>query len=88
MKITNAREIDRLGRLLAKIADLTAQADEIKDVLKSSELTEFEGKLFRATVSTSERVSLDSKKVRIALGDLASLCEKTSTVTVVRVVSK
>lgn len=63
LKVCGAKEIDRLGRLLAKVADLTAEADAIKDILKSSELTEFEGKLFRATVSTSERVTLDSKMV-------------------------
>ena len=88
LKVVGAFEIDRLGKLLAQISELTAQADAIKANLKESGFTEVEGNLFRATVSTSERTTLDTKKVELALGDKISLCQKTSTTVTVRVVSR
>jgi hypothetical protein len=58
--------IDTLGSLLAQIADLTAQADAIKDSLKDQATLAngpkvFEGALFKATHSESNRSVVDWK---------------------------
>ena len=64
--------VDTLGALLAQIAALTKEADLIKDTLKDhASLTEnkvFEGALFRATVSASNRQVIDYKTL---VNDLA-----------------
>lgn len=60
----NLPNIDRLGALLAEIATLNAEADLIKAQLKSLPDGAYEGELFRATVSTSERETLDMAAVR------------------------
>jgi hypothetical protein len=57
-------QIDRLGYLLAEIADLEKQAKAIKDALKDAGDGAYEGEVFRATVSTSERETLDMAAVR------------------------
>lgn len=88
LKVVGAFEIDRLGKLLAQIADLEAQADVIKNDLKEFGVCEVEGALFRATVSESSRTTLDPVKVKLALGDKISLCQKVSVSKFVRVVSK
>ena len=49
---------DKLGVLLAQIADLTKQADAIKDAIKESGLS-IEGNLFKATYSESDRAVFD-----------------------------
>lgn len=49
---------DKLGVLLAQIADLTKQADGIKDAIKESGLS-IEGNLFKATYSESDRKVFD-----------------------------
>jgi hypothetical protein len=56
--------IDTLGTLLAQIADLTKQADSIKDELKDSATAPngskvFEGDMFKATVVEANRSSTD-----------------------------
>jgi hypothetical protein len=57
-------ELDRLGHLLAQIADLEAQAEVIKNVFKSAGKGSYEGSLFKATVSApTERVSIDYKQI-------------------------
>ena len=61
---TNLPNIDRLGALLAQIAELTAEADAIKKQLREIGDGAYEGDLFRATVSTSERETLDMAAVR------------------------
>lgn len=58
--------IDTLGSLLAQIEDLTAQADAIKDSLKDQATLPdgpkvFEGALFKATHSESNRSVVDWK---------------------------
>ena len=58
--------IDTLGALLAQIAELTAQADAIKDNLKDQATLPggpkvFEGALFKATHSESNRSVVDWK---------------------------
>lgn len=54
----NEGSADRLGMLLAQIADLTAEADAIKDAIKESGLS-IEGNLFKATYSESDRAVFD-----------------------------
>jgi hypothetical protein len=65
--------IDTLGTLLAQIADLTKQADAIKDGLKDSATAPngskvFEGDLFKATVVESNRSTIDWKALSKDLG--------------------
>jgi len=60
--------IDTLGSLLAQIADLTAQADAIKDSLKDRATLPdgpkvFEGALFKATHCEANRSSVDWLKL-------------------------
>jgi len=66
-------QVDVLGNLLAQIADLTKQADAIKDGIKEAgadgllEVNDkgvrfVDGNLFRATYSDSNRSTFDSKK--------------------------
>jgi hypothetical protein len=62
--MSNNLQIDRLGYLLAEIADLEKQAKAIKDALREAGDGAYEGEVFRATVSTSERETLDMAAVR------------------------
>ena len=66
-----AHDVDALGALLAQIADLTKQADSIKDGIKNdASLTgdkTFEGDLFKATYIESNRSTVDYKKILAAL---------------------
>jgi len=58
-KVTlDSGSVDKLGVLLAQIADLTKQADAIKDAIKESGLS-IEGNLFKATYSESDRKVFD-----------------------------
>ena len=69
-----AHDVDALGALLAQIADLTKQADSIKDGIKNdASLTgdkTFEGDLFKATYIESNRSTVDYKKILAALAAL------------------
>jgi cell division protein FtsB len=56
--------IDQLGDLQAQIAELTTRAKAIKDEIKELGDGAYEGELFRVTVSTSERETLDMAAVR------------------------
>ena len=56
--------IDELGRLQARIADLRSQETALKDIVKSLGTGSYEGELFRATVSFTERETLDMTAVR------------------------
>lgn len=61
-------EVDRLGLLLAQIADLTKKADAIKDAIKDAATLPngsavVEGNLFKATVSETNRNTVDYKKL-------------------------
>ena len=51
---------DKLGVLLAQIADLTKQADAIKDAIKDGGVS-IEGALFKATYSESDRKTFDKQ---------------------------
>ena len=65
MRLTSyAVAVDMLGHLNAQIADLSAQAEFLKKELKAAGEGAYEGALFRATVSMSERETLDMKAVR------------------------
>ena len=65
--ITTTHNIDTLGQLLAQIADLTKQADAIKDSIKdaatSGGATVVEGNLFKATVVEANRKVTDWKAI-------------------------
>lgn len=79
---------DRLGMLLAQIADLTEQADAIKDAIKESGKT-IEGTFFKATYSESDRKSFDKEAFVKAHGQTAyDLYQKTSAVFSVKVTSR
>lgn len=56
--------IDDLGRLKAAIADLEKQEKALKEQLAHLEPGAYEGKLFRVTVSVSDRETLDMEAVR------------------------
>jgi hypothetical protein len=59
----NFTSVDTLGSLLAQIADLTKQADAIKDSIKDSASAGgakvVEGAIFKATYIESNRTSVD-----------------------------
>ena len=88
--------IDTLGTLLAQIADLTKQADLIKDGLKDSATAPngskvFEGDLFKATVIESNRSTIDWKALSKDLGitdEQLAAYTKTAAVFSVKVTSR
>lgn len=55
-------KVDRLGLLLAQIADLEAEAEVIKNELKQQE-GHIEGSLYKGCVTLSERKTVDNKAV-------------------------
>ena len=56
----NEGSVDRLGMLLAQIADLTAEADAIKDAIKRSGES-LEGSFFMATLVDMDRKVFDKE---------------------------
>jgi hypothetical protein len=88
--------IDTLGTLLAQIADLTKQADAIKDGLKDSATAPngsnvFEGDMFKATVIESNRSTIDWKSLSKDLGitdEQLAAYTKTAAVFSVKVTSR
>lgn len=83
-------QIDQLGILLAQIADLEAQAEIIKNDLKSNEGV-IEGDLFRGVVTLSERKTVDNKAVFIAAdvpAELIAKYTKTTAVITLKVTSR
>lgn len=60
-------QVDKLGFLLAQIAELTAEADKIKDAIKDSATAGgakvVEGNLFKATVVEANRKTTDWKAI-------------------------
>jgi hypothetical protein len=88
--------IDTLGTLLAQIADLTKQADAIKDELKDSATAPngskvFEGDMFKATVIEANRNIVNYKKLLADLGvteDTVAQYTSTSAVFSVKVTSR
>jgi hypothetical protein len=92
---TTTNSVDTLGQLLAQIAQLTKQADAIKDQIKDSASLGgdkvVEGDLFKATYSESNRSSVDYKALLAELGATAQQIAthtKTTAVYTVKVTSK
>ena len=60
-------KVDELGLLLARISELTKQADAIKDELKDAatagDTKAFEGNLFKATIVEANRKVTDWKAI-------------------------
>lgn len=75
-------QVDTLGNLLAQIAELTKQADAIKDVIKEGGKT-VEGNLFKATYVESNRKVVDTKKLFADLGITDEMLAKYTSVTAV-----
>ena len=81
--------VDELGELKAAIAELCEKEKELKTILAASGYAEIDGTLFRATVSLSERTTLESEKVRALLSAAQiAACSKTTEVTTVRVAAR
>ena len=74
--------VDTLGNLLAQIADLTKQADAIKDVIKDGGKT-VEGVMFKATYIEANRKVVDTKKMYADLGITEDMVAKYTSVTAV-----
>jgi hypothetical protein len=68
-------QVDVLGNLLAQIAELTKQADAIKDAIKDTASAGgdkvVEGNLFKATYIESNRSVVDNKALFAELGATA-----------------
>ena len=86
--ILDSGSVDKLGVLLAQIADLTKQADGIKDAIKDAGES-IEGSLFKATYSESNRMVFDKVEFVKAQGQtLYDLYVKPSAVFSVKVTSR
>ncbi len=82
-------DVDRLGVLLAQIADLTKQANDIKATLKKTPGRTFEGNLFRAVVVEQERVSYDTDVLKAAADQaILDLAKRESFVVSVKVTGR
>lgn len=80
--------VDELGKLKAEISKLEDRCSEIKGALIFSNESLIKGELFQASVSHSERVTLDTSKVRAILSEeQIHECEKITPTTTVRVSS-
>ena len=89
----NINSVDTLGALLAQIADLTKQADAIKDSIKNSASAGgakvLEGALFKATYIESNRSVFDKDAFIKEYGaDAYAKFTKVSAVFSVKVTSK
>ena len=62
-----ARIVDELGALKAKISELSKQEEALKEQLKAAGDNEYDGALFRATVSSYVQEKLDMDAVRAKL---------------------
>jgi hypothetical protein len=88
-------QVDVLGNLLAQIAELTKQADAIKDGIKDAASAGgdkvVEGNLFKATYIESNRSVVDNKALLAELGATAEQIArhtKTTAVFSVKVTSR
>ena len=96
MKTELFTKVDSLGALLAQISELTKQADAIKDELKDAATLPSgdkvaEGAMFKATVVSTDRKTVEYKKLLADLGvDAETIAKYTSTTAVfsVKVTSK
>jgi len=55
--------VDQLGELKAEIATLQEKENELKEQIRESKESEIEGKLFRVTISRSDRTTTDYKSL-------------------------
>jgi hypothetical protein len=84
-----ALAVDDLGILKARIADLVKQENALKALIAASGYAELDGALFRATVSLSERATLNSERVKGFLTPAQIVaCTQTAEVTSVRIVAR
>jgi hypothetical protein len=67
MKEKVMNKVDQLGMLLAQIADLEIQAELLKNEIKNEGEGHYDGELFRACVTLSQRNTVDHKAVYKAL---------------------
>ena len=95
MQTITTTQVDTLGQLLAQIAELTKQADAIKDQFKDAASAggakAIEGDLFKATYIESNRSTVDYKTLCADLGITAEQIaqySKTTAVFSVKVTSK
>lgn len=81
--------VDQLGTLKARIADLTKEESTLKAALLESGYAELDGDLFRATVTWTERATLDTEAVRAILTeDQQRVCTRVTEIKTVRVVAR
>ena len=84
-----AATVDHLGDIKAEIADLKIREKHAKTLLIDAGVTVAEGDLFRVTISTADRITLDSKKVRAFLTAVQiSEASRTTPVTTVRIAAR
>jgi hypothetical protein len=95
VELAALNQVDTLGNLLAQIAELTKQADAIKDGIKDSASLGgdkvIEGNLFKATYIESNRSVVDNKALLAELGATAEQIArhtKTTAVFSVKVTSR
>ncbi len=95
MNTITTTQVDTLGQLLAQIAELTKQADAIKDGIKDAASAGgakvVEGDLFKATYIETNRSTVDYKALCADLGitaDQIAKYSKTAAVFSVKVTSK
>jgi hypothetical protein len=85
--LTITHDVDTLGALLAQIAALTKQADQIKDAIKDDASAGgdkvVDGDLFRATYIESNRSVVDNKALLAELGATAEQIARHTKVTAV-----
>lgn len=78
--------VDELGTVKAEIATMQAKEKALVAKLTATGLTEIDGSLFRATVSTCDRTTVKTKELRADMGDdVLKDYLSTSSVTTVRV---
>lgn len=78
--------VDDLGTVKAEIAALQEKEKALIAKLKATGLSELDGTLFRATMSTAPRETIDTKRLRADLGDdIISAYVVTTSVTACRV---
>ena len=81
--------VDHLGVIKARIAELTAEEDRLRTILIESGPGAYEGEFYRATVSESERHTLDMDAVRAKLSaKWIARHTNTTEVTMVRVTAR
>lgn len=84
---TKLNSADQLGTLLAQIAELTKQADKIKDDMKDVASKGgdkvFEGSLFKSTYCEANRTVIDYKKLIADIGVADSIVAQYTSTTAV-----